>query len=171
MLLLRKCKPICLTLMVLSVFFVQSCNLRPIHAKGDASVSDDLRHVSVHIIEFGRAGQQLRTRLENLLDPGTTSSDKQYDLYIDLNSKKNALAIEQDAEITRYNMVLSANITLKNRANEKIIFKDKSEIVGSYSSDSSEFAIYTIEADTLNRLIKEAAEDIRLRLSNYFINQ
>jgi LPS-assembly lipoprotein len=156
------------------MFTLQACNLSPVYSKKDNGVSPvatELASIAVSKIGDDRNGQILRTRLEDMLDPKSNTSAKNYDLIVDVSVISNPLAIEQDAEITRYNMVYGAKVRLKNRETGKVVFKENSNITGSYQTDSSDFATYTVENDTLKRLVEESAQDIRARLINYFVNK
>jgi len=165
--------PITLALCTL-LLSAQGCGFTPVYQQNpqaDASKQEsnstinELAAINVSPIQFGRAGQELQTQLQDLLNPSSLNIPAQYALKITLTKQREAMAIEQNREITRYNLVTKATYRLVDSQTGEVKHKGNSRIVGSYNAVESDFATHTVEQDTLSRIMTEMARDIRFKLS------
>ena len=168
MLLLHNLRVYFITGLVL-VLLVQGCGFSPVYKQGQ-SVNVDLSSVKVQEISFGRAGQVLQTKLENLLNPKRAATDTKYRLSIQMKKRRDALGIERTREITRYNLTVTASYALKDTQTGEVVHKGQSQITSGYDAVASDFATYTVEEDTLLRVMEEIAKDIRFQLAGKFLD-
>lgn len=172
--LLQLNKIIQLSLVVAIFFALSSCGFRPVYKSsgGDnPGISNLLSSITVKKVGFGRPGQVFQTHLENLLNPKGESLPSKYSLSVEISRRKTPFAIEQDREITRYNLIVNGRYVLVNSSTGKVVTKNKSKITASYDTADSDFATFVSEEDTLNRIMKEMAEDIHFRISSLFLNK
>ena len=112
----------------------------------------------------GRMGQELRDSLEDELSPLEIHTAPKYRLYLILKKNTSPAAIEKDRRITRYNIVITANYTLKPIGSENVIDKGTLKVVASYDALDSRFSTFIAEDKTTSNAIKELAEQLSTRL-------
>lgn len=150
---------------LIAVFFVTSCGFEPVYkANGGKNLRTELRTVKVEKIDFGRHGQELQTELEKIFNPRDIPAAPKYSLSIKLTSSKGGQAIQQNREVTRYDMSVTANFVLKE-IGAKEIEKGTSRMVSSYDVVDSDFATYAAEEDALTRIMEEMARDISFKIA------
>ena len=145
-----------------------ACGFRPMLANADGeSVRRQL--AAVRISGLGdRLGQQLRTALEDNLDPTSNGEAALYDLEIRLTNTNSALAIQLDNTITRYNLALTAGFELRRREDRELLYYSSVRRVASYNVRRAPFATLTAKTDAERRAAKEIADDIRTLLALHF---
>jgi len=149
-----------------------ACGFTPVYRSIDGSGGElitDLQSISVDEIAFGRAGQILKTDLERLFGDNQYAH-KKYRLHIDLEKRKEGIAIEKNREVTRYNIIITAKYELIKNDGGKVVNKGNSQITGSYDAFESDYATYAAEEDTIIRIVRELAKDIRFRLASSFLD-
>lgn len=151
-----------LALVIALAIILSGCGFRPVYElkTGERSLSE----ISVRPVDFGRAGQILTTELEDLFNPGRKASAPKYTLFLALDRKKEGLAIQQDKEVTRYNLIVKADYRLEEIGAGKVITSGSSRVFGSFDAVESDFGTYAAEEDTLNRIMKELAKNIEMKL-------
>ncbi len=165
---------------ILITSLLQSCGFTPVY-KGNIQENEEgagngellkekLASISLKSVKFGRAGQVLQTSLEDILNPISIQVDKKYDLKLKIDKRRVAQAIERDREITRYNLIVMVQYTLMESSTGKVVSSGVSRIEDSYDAVQSDFATFAVEEDTLLRIMKEVAQDIRFRLVSFLIN-
>jgi LPS-assembly lipoprotein len=148
-----------------------ACGFRPLlyRAHGD-NIRDELAAVRVSGLG-SRLGQHLRIALEDNLNPTSLDQPKRYDLNIQLKNTSSALAIQLDNTITRYNLTLTAGFQLRDRSDQRLIYRSQVRRVASYNVRRAPFATLTAKNDAERRAAKEIADDIRTLLALHFQRQ
>lgn len=145
-----------------------SCGFRPLLSETDGeSVRSQLAAVQIKGLG-GRLGQQLRTALEDNLDPTSSGEAARYDLAVRLRNTSSALAIQLDNTITRYNLTLTARFELRSRDDQQNVYRSSVRRVASYNVRRAPFATLTAKKDAERRAAKEVADDIRTLLALHF---
>lgn len=155
---------------------LQSCGFKPVHGSttlsngaGEHQTNRSQHLASIQVAPIaGRLGQKLRTRLKELLNPKALMSQQRYKLVIGLNKQATAIGIQQDREITRFNLLIQANYQLYSIGDNKLVQQGTVKRVGSYDAVDSQYATFIAEEDTSFRVVQELAQDIRTRLSVSF---
>lgn len=163
-----------LTLLILVSAAISACGFQPVYQQKSADNVQskyDFSSVAVSQINFGRPGQQLQSKLEDLLNPTGKSSEKRYNLRVDVEKKREGIAITQEREITRYNLVVTAKYKLEDRETGKTVDEGTSRMFGSFDAVESDFGTYAAEEDTLARIMGELANNIQVKLTSYFARQ
>ena len=109
--------------------------------------------------------------LEKELNPQAINLPNRYEIDIILSRGIASLGVKKDKEVTRYNLIYTANYTLKNTASGKNEIAGKSKIVGGYDAVSSDFGTYSAEKDAERRIMTELAKEIKLKLIAFFLNR
>ena len=100
-----------------------ACNLRPmLHATGDEGVRGELEAISITGLD-GRLGQLVRNALLDDLNPTGVEVPSRYILEIDLQRSAQALGIQLDNVITRFNLELTARFQLLDSASGELLYQ------------------------------------------------
>jgi LPS-assembly lipoprotein len=154
-----------------AVLALPGCGFRPLLSQnGDEGVRDDLAAVEIGELG-GRVGQILHTQLEDDLNPTALSQPTRYLLNIRLRRTTNALAIQLDNTITRYNLTLTADFQLLDRASRAVLYQAAVSRVASYNQRRAPFATLVAEQDAERRAAKEISNNIRTLLAVHFQRQ
>ena len=150
------------------VALAAGCGLRPMYAPGgEESSVPELALIRVETIPT-RAGQILRNDLLDRLTPEGEPATPRYKLRVKVETRSVSLAIQPDASITRFNLLLKVRFELSDVATGEIIYRDKLRSVGSYNAVRSDFATLIAEQDTSRRSAVSASEEIVALLAVFF---
>lgn len=143
------------------------CNLRPIHA-GPRGGEVNSRLAAVEVEEIGgRLGYLVRNYLLDDLNPAGLSVAPLYTLEVRLDREQDALAIQLDDRVTRYNLFVAASFDLKRKADAQTLYRSAVRRVASYNVRGEPFATLVAEQDAERRAAREVARQIRTMLSLY----
>lgn len=155
-------------LLTLALLVCSGCGFTPLYgARDSAGIPVGARQVQSIALDPipGRGGQILRNALEDALHLGGREEAAHYRLNVTFEIKKIPVIIQDDASISRYNMLLVSRYRLMRAADEAVIDSGEIKRMGSYNVSDADFSSYTAEQDTIKRNILELAEEYRLRLS------
>lgn len=147
---------------------LSACGFRPVHAPGGAQQgmgSAELSLVALDPIDNGRSGQVLQTELEDLLHPDNVYPTPRYRLKVVLEEAKQPIVIEQNARVSRYNLLLVAYYTLTDVNTGEAIYRSKLRRMGSYNASLSDYSTYVSENDARERAVRQLANDVVMRLA------
>lgn len=152
-----------------SLWALAACGFRPLYGPDAArdDIANELAGIAVVRIE-GRLGQILDNALEDELDPIGLSPPPDYDLIVGLTRTTSALAIQPDATITRYDMILSAPYALRRREDGAIVTEGRVRRVASYNVRREPYATLIAEQDAERRAAQEVAREIANQLALHF---
>jgi LPS-assembly lipoprotein len=142
-----------------------ACGFEPLYAanqnEGSVLIGSSFK---VDKIDYGRPGQKLQYRLEDLLNHGK-NGEKQYRLNVALEKNTDGVGIQKDRYITRYNVRVRAVYEVFDIATSKKILSGTSSMVGGYDAVTSQFGTYSADENTTLSLMDELAKDIVLSIS------
>lgn len=151
--------------MTLSAFITASCGFTPIYKTVDENGNAAMNLAAVKVeSSHDLMGQFYSNRLTDLLNPAAVQVEPQYRMTTTLSKSKTPLAIQQDRTITRYKIVVSVNYRLVDINSGKVIDEGNLRREGGYDKVDSDYATYISDEDTTRRIIKELAEDTRIRI-------
>lgn len=157
------------TLSIISAMTVSACGFKPIYATPDNAVSPVIRQVSIGAISAPEEAHlalvgALRERI--VVGEGLTPK---YNLEVVATENAQALAVQIDATVTRYNYRMRARYSLRDLESGSKI-NGSAEAITSYNIVSSQystlFAERTAREKAARLLAEEIERDILLRLSN-----
>ncbi len=163
----------CLFALVLLAGFVAGCGFRPLYGKtdeGSTVASEELQTVRINPMP-DRAGQKFHNLLRDRLNPQGQPLRPRYLLSISLSETKETLAIREDETATRANLTMNANFNLTDPSGKQSLLRGLSSSTNSYNIVDSQFATYVAEEDARERALRELSDDIRLRLSAFFVQR
>ena len=144
------------------------CGLRPLHAGSDGEAIDsELAAIAVTAPE-DRLGQFLKNDLLDNLNPRGAVVDASYDLSIRLQRTRNALIIQLNDDITRYDMVVVAFYELRRRSDGRVVYRSATRRSASYNQRRAPFATLVSQQNAEDRAAREISDFIRTQLALYF---
>lgn len=153
-----------LTLLLLSVA-VTSCGFTPLY-KRPVNQETACNNFEVTVPNIDAAGQRLKYRLQDLLNVACIRPDNKFKVGVTVNKTKQGLGIQQDREITRFNMILDSNYNVFDVDASKKIYSSRSRISGAFDAQTSDYGTYSIEQDTVVQLAEDLAREISLKIGS-----
>jgi LPS-assembly lipoprotein len=114
-----------------------------------------------------REGQQLRTRLTQLL--GNDGASQRYRLDVNIKTESESLALRRTGLATRASLRMSAQYRLVDVNTDQVVLKSAARGISSYNLLDEDFSTLASLQDAQNRLIDQMAIDIRNRLAVFFL--
>jgi len=148
---------------------LSACGFHPLY--GSQSGGTAKIFASIYVEPVGdRASYEMRNRLIDLLDSSGSAEGARYKLKIDLNEDRRAVALQNDASITRYNYLMTADYTLCDASGAVITHGHESTLTA-YNIVASPYATLTAAQDAEQRGADDLSERIRLDLGVFFARQ
>ncbi|NIJ43306.1 LPS-assembly lipoprotein [Parvibaculum indicum] len=145
-----------------------ACGFSPLYATRDGDLGASLANVAVEAPDT-RLGRDLKyTLIDNLRAAGTPAATPEYVVKLSPRTYEEDVAIQQDASVTRKNIVLLVSFTLARLDEDKPLYRSIARSRTSYNRVDSEFANIVASEDGLQRSTEMVAEDIKLQLGIYF---
>ncbi len=147
------------------------CGFRPMlmHVN-DSNVQSELAAVEVKTTT-DRLGYLVRDNLLDQLNPAGVQVPPRYRLEINLLSRKNALGIQLDNTVTRFNLTLTARFRLLDVDNGRVLYSSLVRRVASYNAIRAPYAELAAEFNAEHRAAREVGTDIRTELAIHFVRQ
>lgn len=144
------------------------CGFSPLYATRNGDLAASLAGVAVEAPDT-RLGRNLKFALiDDLQAAGTSSASPQYVVKLSPRTYEEDVAIQQDASVTRKNIVLLVTFTLARYGEDKPLYSSIARSRTSYNRVDSEFANIIASQDGLQRSTTMVAQDIRLQLGVFF---
>ncbi|MFO0388108.1 MAG: LPS assembly lipoprotein LptE [Alphaproteobacteria bacterium] len=159
---------------VAACVFLTACGFQPMYGKNTGGKSTALAGVYIEKVSGeGRMAQQFRTDLEDKLNPGgKVPANPAYSLNVSLSSTESAIGVAKDGTISRYNLSLDSNYSLKEYGTDKVIANGTLRQVSSYNNlTNAYFSTYVSKEDAIKRGVTELSENYRQRLAPYLNGQ
>lgn len=161
---------LCVVLMLLS-----GCGFQPVYGTvGDRDIEVATYLSSIRLKQkSGVMGQQLQNQLEDLFSPDSADSlyGESFQLEFDVDSKRDAVVIEQDGSISRFNILLTSHYKLIDEETGEVLDKGTVRRTASFYNAPEKFSAYIAEKDAMVRALREMAEDYKMRMAAYFARE
>lgn len=146
------------------------CGFRPLYGRhaDTPALAATLAMVEVAPIP-DRTGQLLRNALEQRLERAGGNHAKVYTLEVVLDESTEALGLGRDATVTRANLVITADFTL--RRDGKVVWSGNSRSATAYNILTQQYATIASERDSRDRAVNQVADDITRRLAVFLGNR
>lgn len=150
-----------------------ACGFRPLYATPDVPQSVSLELAAIRINQIGedqerRVGQILRNELIDRLTAGVGPQPQRYRLLIEIEQRTSALQIQTTDTVTRYNLILIANLRLLGMETERPLYQTTARATGSYDVVESEYATLVAEQETARDAARDLSNTIANLLALYF---
>jgi LPS-assembly lipoprotein len=146
------------------------CGFHPLYGRTDSNPGAQQVFESIYVdpIEGERAGYELRNSLLDLLKGSSRPEKASYHLKVNIKQTIEAIAVENDASITRYNYDLVAYYELTNGKTGASITKGTETTLAAYDVVPSPYATLVAQQDAQKRGAQDIAYRIRVDLAVYF---
>jgi LPS-assembly lipoprotein len=118
-----------------------------------------------------RVSQQLRNYLLDILTPYGAPDRPSYLLEYRITESVGSVFVTRSEEITRNNLQLSVACYLRDYQGGVVVFSLSATSQASYNVTQADYANLVSEKNARERALRDAAEQIRLRLGNFFDRQ
>jgi LPS-assembly lipoprotein len=147
------------------------CGFHPLYGTLDARVGPTLANVYVEPIS-DRVGYELRNDLLDLFNGTGQDDGAAYRLKLTLSEAEEAVVLQTDTAITRYNYTLSAHYELIPRGSTTAVKSGDITALAAYNVAAAPFlyATVTAERDAKNRAANDLAERLRTQIAVYLRN-
>jgi LPS-assembly lipoprotein len=147
---------------------VAGCGFRPLYKQtGNTDTVREFSQISIAQPE-DRPSQQLRNFLLDSLTPYGQPDRPLYRLEYQLTETVGSVFVTRTEEITRNNLQLSASVYLRDYQTGAILTSISATSQASYNVTLADYANLVSEKNARERALRDTAEQIRLRLGNYF---
>ena len=150
-------------------FVLVSCGFSPLYSdKEDALLTQQTSSVEVQPIE-GILGFQLKSFLNDKLNPTDLNTEKKYRLSIETDvTKSGDQIISKHKFSTLGKITLKAHYKMTEIKTGAVVFKSTAKAWGSYNILKQPYATVTMEDKLLENLTKVVADKIALHTVTYF---
>jgi LPS-assembly lipoprotein len=153
-----------------AAMLLAGCGFHPLYGDaGGANIGNTLSGIYVEPIP-DRVGFQLRNDLLDLLNATGVAENNPYRLKLDLTEMEEAVILQPNTAITRYNYRLTAHYDLVRSADTAPMKSGDVTALTAYNVAASPFLFGTVtaERDAKDRAANEIADRIRTQLAVYF---
>ena len=156
------------TLVLCACLFLTACGFHPLYGNGGSGVGPALSTIFVEPIA-DRVGYELRNDLLDLLNFSGSSGTSQYRLKLYLSEREDAVVLQANTSITRYNYTLVAHYELTPKGSTDPIKTGDLTTFAAYNVAAAPFLYATVTAqrDAHNRAANDIAERLRIELAVY----
>ena len=153
-----------------SALCLSACGFHPLYGNTalDPHLGPTLANVYVEPIS-DRVGYELRNNLLDLFDATGAADGAAYRLKLSLSEMEEAVVLQTDTAITRYNYTLSAHYELIPREAAAAVKAGDVTALSAYNVAAAPFLYATVTAarDAKNRAANDIAERIRTQIAVY----
>ncbi len=157
-------------IVVLSLFVV-SCGFTPVYKEiTDDQTIENLASIEINVPK-NLMGQSFKYTLTDILNPEGIKVIPKYNLDVKIDRTNTPLAIETNQTITRYKTIVRIDYVMKDVNTSAVVSQGYMKREGEYDKVASDYATYVSEEDVTKRLVKELAEDARMRIISVLANK
>jgi LPS-assembly lipoprotein len=144
------------------------CGFKPLYRQNrDSDPIPQFAQIAIAQPE-DRASQQLRNHLLDILTPYGAPDRPRYLLEYRITETVGSVFVTRSEEITRNNLQLSVSCYLRDYEGGTVIFSMAATSQASYNVTQADYTNLVSEKNARERALRDAAEQIRLRLGNFF---
>jgi LPS-assembly lipoprotein len=158
-----------LAALTLAALALSGCGFHPLYGRigEDPAAQQIFASIYVEPIEQERIGYDLRNDLMDLLRAGDRPQGTAYRLHVDVTEIREGVALQNDATITRYDVVFTAKYELTDTKLKSVI-KGTETTLESFDVAQSPYSSLTGQEDSEKRAAQDIAEHIRIDLGVHF---
>ena len=154
------------------ILLVAGCGFRPLYGERAVSASTIDAMALVDVAAIGsRYGQIIRNNLLDRITPMGQPAAPRYRLKLSIETQKEALAIDQDETVERFNFRLIARYRLIDLTTTSTVFAAQSTSIAAYNVVRSDYATLVAEQDAASRVALDVCDDIKIQLAIFFDRQ
>ncbi len=144
------------------------CGFKPLYRQdGPGATAPQFAQISITQPE-DRVSQQLRNHLLDMITPQGTPERPTYILDFRITETVGSVFVTRSDEITRNNLQITVATNLRNYETGRPITSFSVTSQASYNLTVADYSNLISEKNSRERALRDAAEQIRIRLANYF---
>ena len=161
-----------LLVLMAAMTLLSGCGFRPLYGQqGAGSTITQLAGLDV-VAPSTRIGRELKYGLlDSFSAGGEPPANAAYRVELSPILYTQDVAVQQDAAVTRANLVLVVPFKLVETANNKTLLRSTARSRSSYNRLQNEFANLSVAQDAEKRTAKAVVGDIKMQLGIYFERQ
>jgi len=148
---------------LLSLAGMAGCGFRPLYGGGTGSGPGTLLGKIRIVAGRGELPFRLREALIENLRPASASAP--LTLTVEAIVTRDGLLIEDDDEITRFNLTLNVDYALRRAGEPATLFKSEARSIAAFNAAASQFATLVSEREVQARAAEDVADKISRRLA------
>lgn len=149
--------------LLLTLLTLPACGFRPLYGGGTGSGAGSLLGKVRIVAGKGELPFRLREALIENLRPAPAGAP--LTLTISAKVTRDGLLIEDDDEITRYNLTLDVDYALRRAGNPAALYENKARSIAAYNATASQYATLVSEREVQARAAEDVADKITRRLA------
>ena len=149
--------------LLLSLAALGGCGFRPLYGGGTTSGPGRLLGKVRIIAARGELPFRLREALVENLRP--SPSNAPLTLTVEAKVTRDALLIEEDDEITRFNLTLDVDYALRRVSEKTPLYSNEARSIAAFNATASQFATLVSEREVQARAAEDVADKISRRLA------
>jgi LPS-assembly lipoprotein len=155
--------------LTLAALALSGCGFHPLYGRigEDPQAQEIFASIYVEPIEQERIGYDLRNDLMDLLRASNRTTGTAYRLHVDVTETREGVALQNDATITRYDILFTAKYELTD-AKLKSVLKGTESTLESFDVAQSPYSSLTGQESSEKRAAQDIAEHIRIDLGVHF---
>lgn len=147
------------------------CGFKPLYGRNDSpAVVPEFSQIAI-VQPEDRAEQLLRNTLLDLITPRGTPDRPRYLLEYQMTESLGSVFVTRAEEITRSNLHLTTYYYLRDYETGQLVSTGYVSSQASYSQTVNDYANLIAEKNARERVLRDTADQIRIRLANYFDRQ
>ena len=156
-------------LLALLVPALAGCGFRPLYGQnsGGGEVVPEFALIAIEQPN-DRGEQLLRNRLLDILTPKGAPDRPRYLLKYKISEAVGSVFVTRAEEITRSNVQISISAVLHDYESGRPVASASASSQASFNQTTNDYANLISERDARDRAMRDGAEQIRIRLANYF---
>jgi LPS-assembly lipoprotein len=145
------------------------CGFKPMYRESsdNGTTAAEFAFVSIAQPE-DRREQLLRNNLLDLLTPLGSPDHPRYLLEYRVDESIGAVFTTRSEEVTRNNLILTVSYNLRDYESGKILYSVGTTSYSSYNLTVADYSNLISEKNARERALHDSAEQLRIRLGNYF---
>lgn len=144
------------------------CGFRPLYGQGSAGDTvPQLAQIAI-IQPEDRVSQQMRNYLLDMITPKGSPERPAYILDYQITETVGSVFVTRSDEITRNNLQITVAAYLRNYETGRPIASFSVSSQASYNLTVADYSNLISEKNARERALRDAAEQLRIRLANYF---
>ena len=145
------------------------CGFKPLYGRDSGGGDVVPEFAQIGIEQPNDRGEQLfRNRLLDILTPKGAPDRPRYLLKYRITESLGSVFVTRSEEITRSNLQVSIATILHDYESGRPIFSSSATSQASFNQTTNDYANLISERDARDRAMRDAAEQLRIRLANYF---
>lgn len=152
--------------LLVSLFALGGCGFRPLYGGGTTGGAGQMLGKVRIATGRGELPFRLREALIENLRPAPAGAP--LILTVEANVTRDGLLIEDDDQITRYNLTLDVDYVLKRPGNPAPLYTGQARSIAAYNATASQYATLVSEREVQARAADDVADKITRRLAAAF---